>query len=31
MGQIGPLYMRWLLSRVGMNKTGFVRYCLTVL
>jgi hypothetical protein len=31
MGQVGPLYLRWLLSRVGMNKTGFVRYCLTVL
>jgi len=31
MGQIGPLYLRWILQKVGMNKTGFVRYCLTVL
>ena len=30
-GLVAPLYMRWLLGRVGMNKTGYVRYCVTVL
>jgi hypothetical protein len=30
-GQIGPLYMRWIFGRVGMRKTGFVRYCVTIL
>ena len=30
-GLVAPLYMRWLLGKVGMNKTGYVRYCVTVL
>jgi hypothetical protein len=30
-GLVAPLYMRWLLGRVGMHKTGYVRYCVTVL
>jgi len=30
-GQVGPLYLRWVLDHVGMHKTGYVRYCLTVL
>ncbi len=31
MGQVAPMYMRWLLGRVGMGKTGYIRYCVTVL
>jgi len=30
-GLAAPLYMRWLLGRVGLHKTGYVRYCVTVL
>ena len=30
-GQIGPLYMRWILTKVGMRKTGYIRYCVTIL
>ena len=31
MGQVAPMYMRWILTKVGMNKTGYIRYCVTVL
>jgi len=27
----GPLYMRWIINRVGMHKTGAIRYCGTIL
>jgi len=30
-GQAGPLYMRWVLTKVGMRKTGYIRYCVTIL
>ena len=30
-GQVGPLYLRWVLARVGMHKSGYVRYCVTIL
>jgi hypothetical protein len=30
-GQMAPLYMRWLIGRVGMGKSGYVRYCVTIL
>ena len=30
-GLVQPLYMRWLLGKVGLHKTGYVRYCVTVL
>lgn len=30
-GQVGPLYMRWVLTKVGMRKTGYIRYCVTIL
>jgi len=30
-GQQAPMYMRWIIGRVGMGKTGYVRYCVTVL
>jgi hypothetical protein len=30
-GQVGPLYLRWLLGKVGLHQTGYVRYCVTVL
>lgn len=30
-GQTAPLYMRWLLGKVGMGKTGYIRYCVSVL
>jgi hypothetical protein len=30
-GQLGPLYLRWLLQYVGMYKSGYIRYCLTIL
>lgn len=29
-GQVGPMYMRWLLNRVGMHKTGYIRYQATI-
>jgi len=31
MGQVAPLYMRWLLGKVGYGKTGYIRYCVTIL
>jgi len=30
-GQIGPLYMRWVLQKVGMKKTGYIGYCVNIL
>jgi uncharacterized repeat protein (TIGR01451 family) len=30
-GQNGPLYLRWLFGKVGMHKSGYVRYCVTIL
>ncbi len=30
-GQLNPHYMRWILNRVGMHKTGYIRYCVTIL
>ena len=30
-GLTAPLYMRWILGRVGMGKSGYVRYCATVI
>lgn len=30
-GVDGPLYMRWIINRVGMHKTGAIRYCGTIL
>ena len=30
-GLTAPLYMRWILGRVGMHKTGFIRYCTQVI
>jgi len=30
-GQSGPLYLRWIFARVGMHKSGYVRYCVTIL
>ena len=30
-GRKSPLYMRWLLSKVGLHKTGYIRYCVTIL
>jgi hypothetical protein len=30
-GLEAPLYMRWILGKVGLHKTGYVRYCVTVL
>lgn len=30
-GQVGPLYMRWIINRVGMHKTGAIKYCGTIL
>ncbi len=29
-GQVSPMYMRWLLNRVGMHKSGFVRYQVSI-
>ena len=29
-GQLSPHYMRWLINRVGMHKTGYIRYCVTI-
>lgn len=30
-GLTAPLYMRWILTRVGMHKTGYIRYCATII
>mgnify|MGYP001580060660 FL=1 len=30
-GQAAPMHIRWILGKVGMNQTGYVRYCVTVL
>lgn len=30
-GQVAPHYMRWILDPVGMHKTGYIRYCVTIL
>jgi len=30
-GETEPLYLRWIVQRVGMHKTGFIRYQATVL
>lgn len=30
-GMSAPMYMRWLLGKVGMHKSGYIRYCVTVL
>jgi len=30
-GLTAPLYMRWILGHVGMGKSGYVRYCATVI
>lgn len=30
-GQVAPHYIRWILDRVGMHKTGYVRYVVTIL
>ena len=30
-GYTAPLYMRWILGRVGMHKTGYIRYCATII
>lgn len=30
-GLTAPLYMRWILGHVGMGKSGFIRYCATVI
>lgn len=30
-GRTSPLYMRWVLSMVGLHKTGYIRYCVTIL
>lgn len=30
-GQEGPLYLRWIFGRIGMHKSGYVRYCVTIL
>lgn len=29
-GQQAPAYLRWVLDRVGMHKSGFIRYCAVV-
>ncbi len=29
-GKVGPIYLRWQLAYVGMHKSGFIRYCVTV-
>lgn len=29
--QQSPHYMRWILEPVGMHKTGYIRYCVTIL
>lgn len=26
LGQVSPMYMRWLMTRIGMHKTGYIRY-----
>ena len=30
-GQTCPLYLRWVLSKVGLHQTGYIRYCVTIL
>lgn len=30
-GQLNPHYLRWILCMVGMHKTGYIRYCVTIL
>ncbi len=30
-GQVGPLYFRWGFDHIGMHKTGYVRYCVSIL
>lgn len=30
-GQVGPRYLRWLLSQIGMGRSGYIRYCVTIL
>ena len=30
-GQVGPLYMRWVITKVGMRKTGYIGYCVNIL
>jgi hypothetical protein len=30
-GQVGPLYLRWIFQRIGMGNSGYVRYCVTIL
>ena len=30
-GQVGVLYLRWLLGSIGMHRSGYIRYCVTVL
>ncbi len=29
-GKSAPLYMRWILGYVGMHKSGYIKYCVTV-
>lgn len=29
-GQIGPLYLRWIIGRIGYHKSGYLRYCVTI-
>ena len=30
-GLSGPLYMRWMINRLGMHRSGAIRYCGTIL
>jgi hypothetical protein len=30
-GQTAPHYLRWVMSQLGMGKSGFLRYCVTIL
>lgn len=28
--QVGPIYLRWIVPRIGYHKTGYIRYCVTI-
>ena len=30
-GLTAPLYMRWVIGMVGMHKSGYIRYCATII
>ncbi len=30
-GESGPLYLRWLIATLGLNQSGYINYCVTVL